>query len=202
MTVTTTTRGCGAGDCTSATPAKPQARACAQSEERMRACARQQTTGSYRGCCCCHCHCRRRVVVLVTAPTSRCRSARCLPPPQRRSRRRRAARDETPPREKQRNSVNSVNTVPVNNTKKNNTSAEDTAAGLKPATSTLNNCRPDTTARQGSRHFYIKSLLYEQGALQWRRRRARRHEKENGQIHARHRRQRRDASNNTTARTP
>ena len=36
---------------------------------------------------------------------------------------------------------------------KNNTNAEDTAAGLKPATSTLNNCRPDTTARQGSRHF-------------------------------------------------
>ena len=33
------------------------------------------------------------------------------------------------------------------------TNAEDTAAGLKPATSTLNNCRSDTTARQGSRRF-------------------------------------------------
>ena len=97
-----------------------------------------------------HCRCRRRVagVVAVSTPRRhgsraprrvRCRSRRCL-----------AAHCEAPSREMQRHSV-AVDKAHGSCLQEQKESAEDTAAGLKPVTSTPNTCQPDTTARQGAK---------------------------------------------------
>lgn len=82
------------------------------------------------------CRCRRRVAIAVAASASRRRRADAAPPRPIAAASRRGA--GTPPREMQRYSV-AVDTAHGSCLHKQKASTEDTAAGLEPATSTLNN---------------------------------------------------------------
>ena len=123
--------------------------------ERARACVRKTASGRVWCwcCCCCRCRCRCRVVVVDAAPTSRRRGARAPPPRQMPSamRRHRARCNGTP-------LPSTLPTVPVCKSKKQAQKTPRRDLDRRPQH--LITCQPDTTARQGSRHFQYEFQVH------------------------------------------